>query len=57
MRTFSSTYSSSVELIKASLRIESIFRQYMIEGEYYLTETFTLDDKHFLVVTIWNSKE
>ena len=57
MRTFSTKYSSSSELIKAALRIESIFTQFMIEGEYFLTETFSMNNEHFLVVTVWNSEE
>jgi hypothetical protein len=56
-RVFSIECESVTGLIKATLNVEKIFQTCMLEGEHYLTETFTMDGKHFLVVTVWNSEE
>lgn len=56
-KTYSVQCESAKALITTALNIEKIFKEFLIEGEYYLTETCTIDDKHYLVVTIWNSEE
>jgi hypothetical protein len=57
LRVFSVECNSLQTLIKSTLNVEKIFQEFTIEGEYYLLETFSAESKHYLVVTVWNSKE
>lgn len=57
MRMFSIECKSLQTLIKSSLNVEKVLKNFALEGEHYLIETFEDNNKYYLVVKIWYSEE
>lgn len=57
MRMFSIECKSLQTLIKSSLNVEKVLKNFALEGEHYLIETFEDNSKYYLVVKIWYSEE